>query len=206
MQQSISNLDEVERLLQRANDAPTYGINARELILQAARQASSACQGEAPAGRQQHEVQPCTGETADMLVNSLTVHEKPLVQYINRSAVPRVTRQVQPCSDIWAHAWVLWIRKSNIAGWAPNKLAWSMQGLANRLAGQHLAFLLQKSGLPVTAAALQSAEASTTRKSGAVAALAQELSIYRKSNTKLVPHCLRTVHFLSHCNVGNSAC
>ena len=64
-----------------------------------------------------------------------------------------------------------------------------MQALANRLAGQHMALLLQRSGLPVSAAALQSAEAFSIRMSGVAAALVQELSIYRKSNTKLVPHC-----------------
>jgi hypothetical protein len=49
-----------------------------------------------------------------------------------------------------------------------------------------LALLLQRAGLPVSPAALQGAEAAPIRSSGVAAALAQELSIYRKSNSKQV--------------------
>ena len=98
MQGVSSDLDEIEDILLRASDAPTYGVNAKELILRAARQASSArsIKASPSSGQQQDAGQPCRGELADALVNSLTVHERPLVQYINRSAVPRIARQARP--------------------------------------------------------------------------------------------------------------
>ena len=65
-----------------------------------------------------------------------------------------------------------------------------MQGVANRLAGQHMAYLLRKAGLPTSAAGLQLPEAVAIRKAGVAAGLAQELNLYRKSNSKVV--------FLSH--------
>ena len=61
-----------------------------------------------------------------------------------------------------------------------------MQGVANRLAGLHLAYLLQRAGLPVSAAGLQLPDAAPICKAGVAAGLAQELSLYRKCNSKQV--------------------
>ena len=72
--------------------------------------------------------------------------------------------------------------------------AMALQGVAKRLAGQQLARLLTDAGLPVTVAAARSAEAAPLRKYAAQAALAQEMSIYRKGSGKqagllvTVPH------------------
>ncbi len=77
-----------------------------------------------------------------------------------------------------------------------------MQGVANRLAGLHLAYLLQRAGLPVSAAGLQHPDAAPIRKAGVAAGLAQELSLYRKSNSKLV--CVWSNHRL-HMSGSNPA-
>ncbi len=61
-----------------------------------------------------------------------------------------------------------------------------MQGTAKRLAGQQLAKLLQDANMPVTPAAARSLEAAALREYAAQAALAQEMSIYRKGVGKQV--------------------
>lgn len=61
-----------------------------------------------------------------------------------------------------------------------------LQGVAKRLAGQQLARLLQDAGMAVTSAAACSTEAAALRKHAAQAALAQEMSIYRKGVGKQV--------------------
>ena len=55
-----------------------------------------------------------------------------------------------------------------------------LQGVAKRLAGQQLAKLLQSAGLPLTPEAARSPEAASLRELASQAALAQEMSIYRK--------------------------
>ena len=52
--------------------------------------------------------------------------------------------------------------------------------MAKRLAGQQLAKLLQGAGLPLTLEAARSPVAASLRKLASQAALAQEMSIYRK--------------------------
>lgn len=61
-----------------------------------------------------------------------------------------------------------------------------LQGVAKRLAGQQLARLLQDAGMPVAPAAARSTEAAALRAFAAQAALAQEMSIYRKGVGKQV--------------------
>ncbi len=61
-----------------------------------------------------------------------------------------------------------------------------LQGVAKRLAGQQLARLLKDAGMPVTPAAACSLEAAALRQSSAQAALAQEMTIYRKGVGKQV--------------------
>lgn len=102
------DLTAVETLLQQAQDAPKYGVNSREFVLRAARAAvrgpaashstapstsGQPCKGGTLPDKQQGG-HACSGEAAEQLVQSLTVHERPLVQYIARSAVPRIARQV----------------------------------------------------------------------------------------------------------------
>ena len=64
-----------------------------------------------------------------------------------------------------------------------------LQGVAKRLAGQHLARLLHGAGMPVTRAAARSTGAAALRKHAAHAALAQEMSTYRKGVGKQVLLC-----------------
>ena len=61
-----------------------------------------------------------------------------------------------------------------------------MQGIAKRLAGQQLAKLLEGANRPVIPAAACSSEAAALRRYAAQAALAQEMSIYRKGVGKQV--------------------
>lgn len=60
------------------------------------------------------------------------------------------------------------------------------QGVAKRLAGQQLARFMLDAGLPVTPAAARSSDAADLRKFAVQAALAQEMSIYRKDVGKQV--------------------
>ena len=64
-----------------------------------------------------------------------------------------------------------------------------LQGVAKRLAGQHLAKLLQGAGLPWTPEAARSPEAGSLRKLASQAALAQEMSIYKKGVGKQASAC-----------------
>ena len=108
MRSMDDDLIAVESILLQAQDAPKYGFNSRELVLRAARAAvhgpaaahtralsstGQPCNSAAPPDNQQGQ-QACSGEVAEQLVQSLTVHERPLVQYIARCAVPRIARQV----------------------------------------------------------------------------------------------------------------
>lgn len=179
----------VENILLQAQDAPKYGLNSRELVLRAAHVAvhgptashSSApsdagppCKTGTPSNKQQGQ-QACSWEAAEQLVQSLTVHERPLVQYIARSAVPRIARQVGFIGQGDGPMLLC------IAG---THAALCMQGVAHRLAGLHMANLLQRAGLPVSAAGLQHTDAAPIRKAGVAAALAQELNLYKMSNSK----------------------
>lgn len=113
-----SDLAEIEELLDAATTAPAFGLNSRTLILRAARRTVSQPgrrlleDGSPPP--EQRPTETCTeniapldtaesakpdnmsGLLAEELVKSLSVQEKPLVQYIPRSAVPRIVRQVIP--------------------------------------------------------------------------------------------------------------
>lgn len=180
-----ADLLEVEQILSQTADAPTFNVNPREIVLRAARRASAAKRKSSSVGsyqqtKSQSASQPdqtCSGETAEQLVSCLTVHEKPMVQYINRSSVPRIARQVRPTC---IHS----IGLDPIEG--PKRCFPCMQAVANRLTGQHLASLLQTAGLPASTEGLQDPSASDIRKVGVAAGLAQELSIYRKANSKPV--------------------
>ncbi len=109
--QAGSGLEEVEALLNATTSAPSFGLNSRELILRAAQQACSEQEDELPeapsnstyteapsatqtAARAEGR-QPLSGMLAERLIHDgLTVHERPIVQYVPRSSIPRVARQV----------------------------------------------------------------------------------------------------------------
>lgn len=59
-----------------------------------------------------------------------------------------------------------------------------LQGVADRLTGQHLAHLLQQAGLDVSVEAVKRPEAALARKHAVTAALAQELSVFKKASGK----------------------
>lgn len=110
-------IEAVEALLNATSTAPSFGLNSRELILRAARQACEEPEEAllvrknseslvrtvlpdpkptpAPALRSSDPA-PVTGLLAERLVREgLTVYERPIVQYTPRSSVPRISRQVR---------------------------------------------------------------------------------------------------------------
>jgi hypothetical protein len=114
-----TDIDGVESLLEATNIAPAFGLNSRQLILRAARKVCTLREPDEHDQRNQipartartfsdvsHQGQKTAesvlgednasinGGLAEVLTDSLTVHERPLVQYIPRSAVPRILRQV----------------------------------------------------------------------------------------------------------------
>lgn len=112
-----SKLEEVEAILNATASAPTFGLNSRELILRAARQACSEEEEELPvqisrssseyptvpiatqAPAREDGNRVLSGMLADKLVQEgLTVHERPIVQYVPRTSIPRIARQVRGLS------------------------------------------------------------------------------------------------------------
>ena len=146
----------------------------------------------------------------DALIDGLDPHDQPLVAYINRSSVPRILRQVtcssqqcvlgtcmltharQPeCACIincrhMASIWTCILGFECLLLAHGKSIIHGLQGVAKRLAGQQLARLLQDAGMAVIPATARSTEAAALRKHAAQAALAQEMSIYRKGIGKQV--------------------
>ena len=208
----VEELEIAEARLNASSATPNSVLNGRDLILRAARKACSQEGDDLPNqtgqvrsgdlvapgsthtstdAKRSRAPAPISGMLADKLVQEgLNVHERPIVQYTPRSSVPRIARQVQcgparlTIMDVSNCAYPVYCMftcrcELRCSCW---------QGVANRLAGQLLAQLLQQAGIDVSVEGVRQPEAASARKHAVTAALAQELSIFKKASGKQVKH------------------